>query len=150
MGKALHSFRLDESVYYLSASGRRMINSKKIRRKTLIAPHTILRNEVYIWARPRLWKQEQAIKWQGKTLVPDALYEKGQMYFLEVDITQSMSVNKQKIHLYRELRASGLFQKQFGQFPTIQFVTTTEYRSKALRASLDGLKAEVLLHSDFK
>nr|WP_162305307.1 replication-relaxation family protein [Brevibacillus laterosporus] len=151
MGKALHSFRLDESVYYLSASGRRMINSKKVRRKTLTAPHTILRNEVYIWARPRLWKQEQAIKWQGKALVPDALYQKNEQYFfLEVDSTQSMTVNRQKINLYRELRDSGLFQKRFGQFPTIQFVTTTEYRRKVLRAAIDGLKAEVLLHSELK
>lgn len=150
MGKVLNSFRLDESVYYLSAFGRRMIGSKKARRKTLTAPHTLLRNEVYIWAKPQHWRQEQAIKWQGKTIIPDALYEKGQMYFLEVDITQSMAVNRQKIALYQELRESGLFQKQFGQFPTIQFVTTTEYRRKTLRASLDGLKAEVLLHSEIK
>ncbi|MGG3873163.1 replication-relaxation family protein [Brevibacillus laterosporus] len=150
MDSMLNSFRLEEAVYYLSATGRKAIGSKKVRRKTLTAPHTILRNEVYIWVRPEFWRQEQAIKWQGKTLVPDALYEKGQMYFLEVDLTQSMSVNKQKIHLYKELRSSGLFQKQFGQFPTIQFVTTTEYRRKALRAALDGLKAEALLHSEIK
>ncbi|MGG1442143.1 replication-relaxation family protein [Brevibacillus laterosporus] len=150
MGNTLHSFRLDESVYYLSASGRKAIGSKKVRRKTLTAPHTLLRNEVYIWARPRFWKQEQAIKWQEKTLVPDALYEKGQMYFLEVDLTQSMAVNRQKIALYQELCESGLFQKQFGQFPIIQFVTTTEYRQKQLRSMLNKLKSEVLLHSDLQ
>ncbi|MCR8939816.1 replication-relaxation family protein [Brevibacillus laterosporus] len=151
MDSMLNSFRLEEAVYYLSASGRKAIGSKKVRRKTLTAPHTLLRNEVYIWTRPRLWKQEQAIKWEGKALIPDALYQKNEHYFfLEVDSTQSMTVNRQKINLYRELRDSGLFQKRFGQFPTIQFVTTTEYRRKALRAALDGLKSEALLHSEIK
>ncbi|WP_438770084.1 replication-relaxation family protein [Brevibacillus sp. JB24b] len=151
MDGMLNSFRLDESVYYLSASGRKAIGSKKVRRKTLTATHTLLRNEVYIWARPGFWKHEQAIKWQGKTLVPDALYqEREQYFFLEIDLTQSMAVNRQKITLYQELRESGGFQKQFGQFPIIQFVTTTEYRQKQLRGMLNKLKSEVLLHSDLR
>lgn len=151
MDSMLNSFRLDESVYYLSAAGRKLIGSKKVRRKTLTAPHTLLRNEVYIWAKPSLWKQEQAIKWQGKTLVPDALYQKDQMYFLEIDLTQSMAINKQKIALYSELRDSGLFQKQFScQFPIVQFVTTTEYRQKQLRSKLNKLQSEVLLHHDLR
>ncbi|MBM7109698.1 hypothetical protein SAM19_03101 [Brevibacillus laterosporus] len=95
MDSMLNSFRLEEAVYYLSASGRKSIGSKKVRKKTLTAPHTLLSNEVYIWTRPRLWKQEQAIKWEGKALVPDALYQKNEQYFfLEVDSTQSMTVNR--------------------------------------------------------
>lgn len=150
MARYLHSFRLDETVYYLNAAGRREIGSKRVRKRTFAVHHTLMRNEVYIAVRPSFWRAEVSIKWPGHEIVPDALYRSDRLVFLEVDHTQPMTANAKKIEKYRALRETGLFQRQFGEFPVIQYVTTTEYRRKRLRALLDGMKAEVLVFGELK
>ncbi|HZF64461.1 MAG TPA: replication-relaxation family protein [Chitinophagaceae bacterium] len=146
----LHSFTLQENVHYLSSQGRQEVGSTKIRRRSQTVAHTLLRNEVYIAHKPKVWKAEMLIKWHGKKLQPDALYEANRLVFLEIDRTQSMAVNRERITLYHDLKQSGLFQKQIGEFPIIQFVTLTAHRQKELRALIDHcrLKGEVLLASD--
>ncbi|HZG81780.1 MAG TPA: replication-relaxation family protein [Brevibacillus sp.] len=151
MGAYLNTFRLDETVYYLSAAGRREIGSKRVRKRTLAVHHTLMRNEVYIHERPGIWRVETPIKWPGNEIIPDALYRKDRFVFLEIDRMQSMSANAKKIDKYRQLRETGLFQKKFnGEFPLIKFVTTTEYRKKKLRALLDGVKADVLTFEELR
>lgn len=146
----LSTFRLDETVYYLSAAGRREIGSQRVRRRSLAIYHTLMRNEVYIHERPPFWCPEQAIKWHGNEIVPDAFYKKDHFVFLEIDNTQPMAMNQRKIGKYRELRDSGLFQQKFGEFPVIRFVTTTEFRKKKLRGLLDGLKSDVLVYGELR
>lgn len=147
----LQCFQLEENVYYLSAKGRKEIGSTKVRSKNLQVQHHVIRNEVFIEYKPDDWKSEFPIKWADKTIIPDAFFRVNKLYlFLEVDFTQSMADNAQKINLYRELKDTGLFQKKYGSFPTLLFVTTTEYRQKKLRDMLEGMQSEILIINDLK
>ncbi|MCF2938889.1 replication-relaxation family protein [Paenibacillus alkaliterrae] len=144
--KLISSFVMDEKVFYLAAAGRKLIGSEKIRKRTPNVPHFLMRNDVYLYYRPVAWHAEQPFQWHNETIIPDAYFIKNnQHFFLEVDRCQSMTKNEDKIKSYRSLKDSGLFQKNYGAFPTILFVTTSEHRQKRLRALLDGLKAEVLM-----
>ncbi|WP_339192030.1 replication-relaxation family protein [Paenibacillus sp. FSL E2-0230] len=145
MGELLSSFREGETVWYLSAKGRKEIGSQTQRRRTLHVQHVIIRNEVYIAYRPEQWREEYTVKWDGKSIVADALYGKpGGFTFLEVDVTQSMAQNERKIALYREIRDSGRWQAKNGAFPEILYVTVSDFRRKRLAALLEGMKARVL------
>lgn len=149
--KLLTSFTLDEKVYYLAAAGRKLVGSDKVRKKTLHVPHFLLRNDVYLRYRPPIWRPEHTFKWLDESVTCDAFFTlNGAHYFLEVDRTQAMRENAAKVALYRSLRDSGLYQKRHNTFPTLMFVTTSEYRQKALRALLDGMKAEILTVNDVK
>lgn len=149
--KLITSFTLEEKVFYLASAGRALIGSERIRKRTPHVPHFLMRNDVYLHYRPVVWYSEQPFQWLGETIVPDAYFTKNnQHYFLEVDRCQSMVANEEKVRLYRSLKDSGLFQKRYGAFPTILFVTTSEHRQKRLRAVLDGMKAEVLTVGEIK
>lgn len=151
MNEYLNSFQIDEKVFYLSAKGRKEVGSSKVRKRNLQTQHQVMRNEVYVQYKPDYWKPELCIKWTSKNITPDAVFKRnGQYVFLEVDFTQSMANNERKVELYKELRDSQLFQKKYGAFPVIMFVTVSESRQKKLRSLLDGFKAEVLLIEDFK
>lgn len=151
MNDLLSSFQLEEKVYYLSAKGRKEIGSTTIRRRTLHTQHTLLRNEVYLRYRPEYWRVEFPIKWADKAIIPDAIFKRdGQFIFLEVDHTQAMAQNEKKIALYRELRETQIFQKKHAHFPTILYVTVSEYRQKNLRAFLNEIKAEILTFKELK
>lgn len=151
MGELLSSFREGETVYYLSAKGRREIGSQKVRRRTQLVQHTLLRNEVYIARRPEIWKPEYSVKWGGKELIADAIYRKGGAYtFVEIDLTQSMAANERKVAAYRELQDTGKWQAKYGDFPTLLFVTTSDYRRNKLKGIAGELKAEIITFSDLK
>ncbi|GIP40770.1 hypothetical protein J31TS4_40500 [Paenibacillus sp. J31TS4] len=151
MSDYLSSFRLEETVYYLNARGRKEVGSSVARRRTIHVPHTLMRNEVFIRYRPDYWRPEFPIKWADKCVIPDAVFRmNGNYVFLECDHTQSMAQNERKIASYRELRDTGIFQRKYGAFPLIMYVTVSEYRLKLLRALLDGLHAEVLRINDLR
>ncbi|MEC0266715.1 replication-relaxation family protein [Paenibacillus anseongense] len=151
MSEFLCSFREHETVYYLSAKGRKELGSQKLRRRTIHTQHTLMRNDVYIAYKPDYWRVETPLKWADKSIIPDAVFKNNNSYvFLEVDHTQSIAANERKIELYKELRDSGGFQRKYGAFPMIMYVTVNEHRQKRLRGLLDGFKAEVLLVNDIK
>ncbi|MED5015933.1 replication-relaxation family protein [Paenibacillus chibensis] len=151
MGELLSSFREGETVYYLSAKGRREIGSQKARRRTQLVQHTLMRNEVYIAQRPEIWKPEYSVKWEGKEIIADAIYRKGGVYtFVEIDLTQSMAANERKVLAYKELRNSGKWQAKYGTFPNVLFVTTTEQRKAKLIAASSDLSIEVITFNDLK
>lgn len=151
MGDLLSSFREGETVYYLSAKGRREIGSHNVKRRTQTAQHTIMRNELIIAERPEYWRPEYSVKWDGKEIVADAIFRKGGVYtFVEIDLTQSMAANERKIASYRELRDTGRWQARYGEFPAILYVTTTEHRRARLKAVLDGVKAEVMTFDEIR
>lgn len=151
MGDLLSSFREGETVWYLSAKGRREIGSETVRKRTLHVQHSIMRNEVYISQRPDLWKPEYSVKWDGKELIADAIYRKAGAYtFVEIDLTQSMAANGRKIAAYLALRVSGKWQAKYGVFPTVVFVTSSEHRRSKIRSLMGDLKGEVMVFNDLK
>ncbi|MHA6481293.1 replication-relaxation family protein [Paenibacillus sp. strain BS8-2] len=151
MNDLLSSFQLEEKVYYLSAKGRKEIGSSTARRRTLHTLHTLLRNEVYIRFRPEYWRVEFPIKWGEETVIPDAIFRRdGQFVFLEIDNTQTMAQNERKGSQYRALRETQIFQRKHGYFPTIMFVTGSEYRQKQLRALFDGMAIEVVMFRELR
>jgi hypothetical protein len=151
MGDFLNSFHEGELIWYLSARGRKEIGSETIRKRTPLVQHSVMRNEVYITYRPDVFKQEYPVKWDGKELVADAIMRKNGVYtFVEIDLTQSFGANERKISAYRELRDSNRWQQKYGPFPTLLFVTMTDYRRQKLRAIMGDMKAEVLTVDDIK
>lgn len=153
MKHMLSSFRENETVWYLNQAGRKEIGSDTVRKRNNQTQHILARNDVYIAYKPDYWRQELPIKWADKTIVPDAVFRanghfSGQYVFLEADLTQSMAQNERKIELYRELRETQLFQRKYGHFPVLLFVTTTDPRRTKLRALVGDLKAEVLTFND--
>jgi hypothetical protein len=143
----LNHMRLDEHVYFLNKEGRDLIGSKKERRKTQTIDHFLLRNQYLIHFKINEVMFEPNLKWDKNIIVPDAWYKKhGREYFLEIDRQQLMINNKEKITLYQSLKKSG----KLKEFPTVVFVTLTEYRQKQLRVLLNEakLKSEVYLKVD--
>jgi hypothetical protein len=127
------------NVYYLSKKGRETIGSDIEMKWSLQAEHHLLRNEFYIHFNcPSDWRVEHEIVFTPKGLVTkekriiaDASFtNRGVFHLLEVDRTQSMAENKEKINLYAELNP--LLYDRFGQMPVIIFYTTTELRKGKL------------------
>lgn len=149
----LSSFREGyDTVYYLNREGREMIGSEKVRKKTPQVRHFLMRNDFYIFVgQPAEWKQEIKITDGTTTVITDALYMKqGKYHFLEVDNEQMMVENRKKIDKYKAMQAAGVFQKQFGYFPKVIYLTTSEYRKKKLSGMLEGIPFEVYTHGDIK
>ncbi|MFC0188509.1 replication-relaxation family protein [Fictibacillus aquaticus] len=149
----LASFREGKKYYYLNKEGRERIGCEKVRKKTLQAKHFIIRNEIYIaFGQPDTWKNE--IKLGTKNtghFICDAWFKvENQHYCVEADYTQKMSENRKKIDRYKKFRETGVFQKNYGHFPELIWITTTEYRRQQLKKMCDGLTCEVFTIADFK
>ncbi|HZG16987.1 MAG TPA: replication-relaxation family protein [Candidatus Bathyarchaeia archaeon] len=146
----LHSFREERygTVYYLSKYGRQMIGSTKRVRRTLQVIHTLMRNDFFFYMNcPAYWKNEMKVSVGEKIkVVPDAVFRSNQRYqFLEIDNTQTMADNKLKIDRYKEMFQTGMFQKQFGYFPTLHIVTVNQSRVRRFKEMCDGLPSNVYL-----
>lgn len=136
----ISSYRLERyKIYHLAKKGRELVNVEKVRKPTLKVPHFLMRNEVYIHFQPTQWRPEPTIMWGLHTIMPDAAFQTkdGRKYILEVDVTQSMAVNKKKIEVYREMRAK-----------TVLYVTTSQYRQKTLSALLEPIEGIALTVKD--
>lgn len=133
MSQYLNSYRDIENIYYLNKTGREKIGSDKIRSKAMNTTHTIMRNDIYIFFnQPKEWVIEPTVS-ESYGVHPDVLFKNQNLfYFLEVDNTQKMKVNEEKLKNYLEFKESHQFQKRFGSFPKIIFYTTTEYRKAKL------------------
>ncbi|WEA46781.1 replication-relaxation family protein [Priestia aryabhattai] len=146
--KYVHSFREGENVYYLSKEGRERVECNKVRKKTIQARHYLMRNSLYIaYGCPSTWENEVALEVEGYTkIICDANFEdNGRDHIIEVDYTQKMSVNKNKIEKYRILSQLGVFETP----PMFIWMTTTEYRRKQLLKMCEGLDAQVFIITDF-
>lgn len=141
-----------QSIYYLNATGRDYVDCNKIRKKTNQIQHIIMRNQFWLHCKcPKDWQNEVKILGADKQviLVCDAKYTRnGFLNFLEVDNTQTMKENRAKIERYKSLMES--FAKQFGYYPTLIWVTTTEYRREQLQKACDGIKSKVYTVDDIK
>lgn len=140
MNEYLCSFRNDlEKVYYLSKEGRERVKSEVIRKKTPNIQHFLLRNQLWIYLGcPSSWENEIKIETDNLSIVCDAKYVSNNIpVFVEVDISQPMSVNKKKIDRYKKIQE--LTQEPF----RLIWVTELESRRPRLNALCMGLKSRV-------
>lgn len=145
----VNKFRDGENMYYLNAEGRKLVNSKKVMKKTTTAMHYIMRNDLYIaLSCPENWRNEQKLmsKKHGITIIADAYYEDNNViHLVEVDHKQKMAANKLKIEKYKKMIELGVIPS------TTQFfwITVTEYRRKQLIELMEGMNANIFTISDF-
>lgn len=140
-----------QTIYYLSKIGRVYVDCDKIRKKGNHVQHTILRNQFWLFYKcPRDWQNEmKAIIDEKTAIVVDAMFTRnGFQHFLEVDNLQTMKENREKIKRYRVLMNSLV--KQYGYFPTLVWVTTTEQRRKQLEKACEELKVKIYTIDDIK
>ena len=149
MSQYLNTVRLDENVYYLNAEGRERVGCQRVLKKTNQVEHYLMRNSLFIEKGcPSSWQNEVKLSVPGEVSVTaDAIYTMaGTYHIIEVDHTQKMSVNRQKIAKYRKLVELGVFDK----VPKFIWITTTTYRQKQLAKLSEGLNVRIYLANDFK
>lgn len=148
MSAYLNSVRLHEKVYYLNTEGRALVGCEKVYKKTAQIRHYLMRNALYIaYGCPATWRNEIKLTVTGQvSIIADALFESGGQYVIvEVDCTQKMFVNRDKVRKYRELLALGVFKKP----PAFVWITETQYRQTQLMKLCEGLQVRVHLSKDF-
>lgn len=130
-----------QTIYYLSKLGRSSVDCEKIRKKGGHVQHAIMRNDVWLhYGCPNDWRNEIKVSDGSTTIVVDAMFEANwRKHFLEVDSTQTMKENRNKIKRYKSIFEKGLLEQSLGHFPTIVWLTTTEYRRKLLIDECKGL-----------
>lgn len=151
----LSSFRgtSGESVFYLNKDGRALVNCDKTRQKTVQAGHYIMRADMFLhYGAPEEWKNEVRLAVDGEVnLVADSHFmHGGRRHLLEVDHLQHMSKNHDKIQQYKKLQANGAYQKRYGYFARLVWVTTTEGRKGQLLGWCEGMDVVVHLWSDIQ
>ncbi|MEK3976032.1 replication-relaxation family protein [Psychrobacillus sp. FSL K6-1267] len=121
-----------QTVYYLSKIGREYVGCDKIRKKGNHVQHTIMRNQLWLYyGYPRDWQNEMKVILENKYIIVDAMFTRNNFHhFLEVDNLQTMKENREKIKRYIQMIHK--FRLQFGYFPTIVWLTTSEVRRKQL------------------
>lgn len=136
-----------KKVYYLNAAGRERIQAEKVRKKTSMITHYLIRNDLFItMGRPSSWKNEIKITIPDTklSLIADAVYISNKTHhFIEIDYKQSMAKNAAKIKKYVQLSTLN------PQFKLI-WVTTTPYRKKKIESLCAGLNCKVYLWDDIK
>jgi Replication-relaxation len=155
MAPYLNRFRDGENVYYLNEEGRARVGCKRIAKKSIQARHYLMRNEIFIaFQQPDFWKNEVKFSVDDEvTLIVDAWFKANERYFfLEVDHTAKMCSNRIKIEKYRKFRETNAYQDQYGYFPELLWITTTEYRREQLRklCETNGLQHDIFTVDDFR
>lgn len=133
-----------QSIYYLSKQGRDYVDCEKVRKKGGHVQHIVMRNSIWLFNdRPNDWKNEVKVSDGSTSLTVDAMFTDAwdRKHFLEVDSTQTMKENRNKIQRYKKLYDNGLVEQKLGHFPTLVWLTTTEHRRNELKRECDGLPA---------
>lgn len=105
---------------------------------TIRLAHSLMRNEAWLYLFcPDDWQIETPIRYKiddkKKTIIPDVKFrdEEGILNAIEIDRTQMMNVNSEKMKRYGEFTI--YYRKKYnGKVPMIHFFTLTEYRQKTL------------------
>lgn len=144
----LNCFRHIDNVYYLNKKGRDRIGSDLVRHKPQQTEHILMRNEVYLHYKPKVWKIERPILVNNKPfLIPDVTMElNNEVVFLEVDVTQKMLQNKKKVEKYKELQDR--MRRNGRKPPVLMWITSSEYRRKKLTEFCKDLNYVVLTKDD--
>lgn len=143
--KLIASYREERKVYYVTNRGYNRIGSSKVATKGRASLHTLMRNDLFIrMGMPNRWRKEVPLKYSEGEIVCDAMYQQsGEYVFVEVDVTQTMRNNYEKIDRYKQLVRE--MKPQYNHTPTIIFYTVSEVRRKKLSDYMKevGLKGDV-------
>ncbi|MGU3461258.1 replication-relaxation family protein [Bacillus sp. D48C] len=127
-----------EYVYYLNKKGRALFDDTEKIVPTNRLAHSLMRNEAWLYLFcPDDWQIETAIRYKiddkKKTIIPDVKFrdEEGILNAVEIDRTQMMNVNSEKLKRYGEFTMY-YKNKYNGKVPIIHFFTVTKYREKKL------------------
>lgn len=154
MSEYISNFRCENGnkIYYLNKSGRDRVGCDIARQKITQVNHYLMRNDYYIYLKPREWRNEVKFSVPDTvTVIPDAyITHNHTLYFLEIDHIQKMIKNQDKIERYKKIKELGVFQKQYKQFPKLIWVTLTENRRKQLNKWCEGLETKVFLWHEIK
>lgn len=139
-----------QSIYYLSREGREYVDCEKVRKNGGHVQHIVMRNDMWLHFKcPNDWRNEVKISNESTSVIADAVFTRNGFYhFLEVDNLQSMKENRAKIERYKNMSESLL--KQFGYYPTLVWLTTTEHRRKQLESASNGLNCKVFTINDIR
>lgn len=139
-----------ETIYYLNGLGKVYVECEKVRKKGGHMQHVIMRNETWLFYKsPHDWKNEVKISDGTTSIVADSVFSSnGFKHFLEVDNTQTIKENREKIKRYQLLFES--VANQIGYYPTLVWITTTELRRKQLEDACRGLKFRVYTFNEIK
>ncbi|WP_035430835.1 replication-relaxation family protein [Bacillus sp. UNC322MFChir4.1] len=127
-----------EYVYYLNKKGRELFDDTEKIVPTSRLAHSLMRNEAWLYLFcPDDWRIEEPIRYKindkKKTIIPDVKFkgEDGILNAVEIDRTQMMNINSEKMNKYGELTT--YYKNRYnGKVPIIHFFTVTEYRKKTL------------------
>lgn len=143
-----------QTIYYLSKQGRSYVDCEKVRKKGGHVQHIVMRNEMWLFSsQPKDWKNEVKVSDGHSTVITDAMFTDSwdRKHFLEVDSTQTMKENRNKVKRYIELLNNGLVEEKLGHFPTLVWLTTTEHRRDLLKKECAELQAVMVFTiSDIK
>lgn len=144
--KLINSVRHEKKIYYLSNRGSDRIGKGGVNLKKSWIQHTLMRNDLYIHlGMPKDWRKEVPIyKNDEPYLIPDAMFEhKGKFHFVEIDNTQSMKTNIEKIKKYKELSKD--IYNQFNHQPTLIWYSLSEVRKEKLKNACEkeGVKYRI-------
>jgi hypothetical protein len=133
-----------EYVYYLNKEGREMVGCNTVRKKTANIEHFILRNQLWIHlGKPFTWENEVKITAEKTSVVCDAKFTKnGIPVFVEVDVSQSMTVNREKIKKYKKIK------ELTGENFHLVWITKLESRRKRLTELCEGLTGKIYTYND--
>lgn len=144
--KLIGSYREECKVYFVTNRGYGRIGSTKQATKGRTSPHTLMRNDVFLrLGMPKGWRKEVTLDYSEGRIVCDAMYEEGgKCVFVEIDHTQGMRNNYEKIDHYRQLAVE--MKAQFRYTPRLLFYTDSEVRRQKLGIYMQeiGVKGEVL------
>ncbi len=126
-----------EYVYYLNKEGHAMFGDDgKVVSQGKLA-HALLRNEAWLHLYcPDDWQIETEMLYtrngERKRIIPDVKFrdEEGILHAVEIDRSQKMKVNEDKLKKYEEF--TFIYKKKYGKVPVIHFFTVTSYREKKL------------------
>lgn len=137
-GKSIKSVRQEQKIYYLSNRGKDRIGVSPGELKRDKIKHTLMLNDLYILLdQPDDWKTEYPINKEDEVfLIPDAMFKrKGQFHFVEIDNTQTMKTNVEKIKKYKELSKN--IYRQFKHHPTLIWYSLSPTRKEKLRVACE-------------
>lgn len=141
-----------EHVYYLNKKGRILLGEEKEVKKTNRLAHCLMRNEAWLCLYcPDDWQPEVSIKYtvnfEKKSIIPDVKFrdEQGILHAVEIDRTQDMRKNEEKLKRYTEF--SQLYKRKYGKVPIVHFFTVSAHRQERLEkmAAKHGVYAQVVV-----
>ncbi|WP_078392060.1 replication-relaxation family protein [Shouchella patagoniensis] len=159
MGPYLNSFRDGQNIFYLNKRGAQHIDAKgDARQKISNVRHYLMRTDAYMhFGKPTHWAKEAPFRINGLSVIPDVTFSLSvlgnkKVYLLEIDNTQKMKVNREKIETYAKMKRTGIFQQTHGYFPQLVWLTRSIVRRDELNKWCveSQLGCKVLLWEEIK